>query len=375
MSFKLHQVSVSTMVPYRGNLRSLKLAWFVAILTFVTVNGIASLECYAQAQGNSLRVLTDDTEALQSRIDLIQRAEKTIDVAYYTVNTDEVPVALLELLRQASVRGVRVRILVDGLISRVPANFEKYLRGFGVQFRVYHRPFQGHPKWLNRRLHSKLIVVDDSVAIIGSRNLENDYYQFNYDRNFVDVDALVTGAVAKCAQAYFDWLWCTPDVSRAPDRDSLGLDVLRYLPTGRIDWNSDWRHAQRPADYQRMLDRSLELVTSRCKVRLNSGRDWMADALHGVDVDLLHDCLTDKSKRIVRQRIIQMMDSAQCSLLIESPYPAFDRPIRQAISRARSRGVQVTLLANSLRSTDQVNVYAAYQNQKRGLLKGRRAAA
>ncbi len=355
------------MVPYRDNRRWIKLGWFVGILTFVTVNGIASPTCYAQ--DNRLRILTDDAEALQARIDLIQRAENSIDVAYYSVDTDQVPVALLELLRQASVRGVRVRILVDGLIFRVPAKFEKYLRRFGVNIRVYHQPHQGNLRWLNRRLHSKLIVVDDSVAIIGSRNLENEYYQFHHDRNFVDCDALVSGDVAKRAKVYFDRLWCTPDVSRAPDHDSLRFDALKYSPTDRTEWNLAWRHAKGPADYQQLLCRSLQQVTSHCNVRLNSNRDWMADSLHGVDVDLLHDCLTDKSKRIVQQRIVQLMDSARRSLLIESPYPAFDRPIRQAISRARSRGVQVTLLTNSLRSTDQVNVYAAYQNQKRGLLK------
>ena len=321
------------------------------------------------AQDSSLRVLTGKTEALQVRIDLIQRAEQTIDLAYYAIDTDEVPVAIMELLRQASVRGVRVRMLVDGLKSRLPSKFEQYLRGYGIQVRVYHPIHQGNRQWLNRRLHSKLIVVDAGAAVIGSRNLENEYYEFDEGRNFVDCDAFVAGEIARQSQAYFNWLWDSPDVTPAPQRDSLGLDILNYRPYGRTAWKKTWRDAEEPADYQRLLDQALERVFCRFGLQSDSERDWMADALHGVSMRLLHDCATDKSEDRVQRGIVRMMDDAKCSLLIESPYPAFDRPIRSAISRARQRGVCVTILTNSLESTDHVNVYAAYQNQKRSLLR------
>ena len=67
--------------------------------------------------------------------------------------------------------------------------------------------------------------------------------------------------------------------------------------------------------------------------------------------------------------IIRLIDSARCSLVIESPYPAFTRVLRDAIIRASDRGVRVTILTNSLESTDQLSVFAAYQNDKRRLLK------
>ncbi len=332
----------------------------------LVVSSSLTLPCDGQS---SLRVLADKSEALQVRVDLIQRAEHSIDLCYYAIDTDEVPVALLELLRKASVRGVRVRMLADGLKSRLPSKFEKYLRQFGIKVRVYHPPHRGNPKWLNRRLHSKLIVVDAAMAVIGSRNLENEYYEYEDGRNFADCDAFVAGDVARGAQAYFDWLWETPDVTPAPDRDSLGLDVLSYRPYGRTQWKKAWRDAEGPLDYQQLLSEAVCLVVQRSGVQLHSQRDWMADSLHGLDIRLLHDCSSGKSEDRVQRGIIGMMDDAQYSLFIESPYPAFDRPVRSAISRARHRGVCVTILTNSLDTTDQLNVYAAYQNQKRGLLR------
>ncbi|QEF98297.1 Major cardiolipin synthase ClsA [Stieleria maiorica] len=321
------------------------------------------------ANASSLRVLDGKRESLQARVDLIQQAQHSIDLSYYAIDTDEVPIALLELLRQASLRGVRVRILVDGLKSRLPAKFEQYLQRNRVQVRVYHPLHQGNPSWLNRRLHSKLMVVDAQRAVIGSSNLENEHFELKPGRGFVDCDAIVAGPIAQQTQAYFDWLWATPDVRPAPPRDSLGLDVLRSRPFGRSDWKNAWRDAKTDRDYQRLLDRALQHVVCQGGVHLDPQRDWIAEASHGIQMRLLHDRSSDKSEHHVNRQIVRMIDRARSSVLIESPYPAFDRSIRSAISRARARGVCVTILTNSLDTTDQLNVYAAYQNHKRGLLR------
>lgn len=198
------------------------------ILIAVAIVLITSVACMANP--SRLHLLDGPREALQARFDLIQQAQHTIDVAYYAIDTDEVPIAIIELLRQASLRGVRVRILVDGFKSRIPSRLEKYLRRFAIQMRVYHLPGQKHPEWLNRRLHSKLMVFDGKIAIIGSRNLENEYYEFGFERKFADCDALVAGGIAEQTQAYFDWLWSCPDVQPASDRDLLVLDLLKFRP-------------------------------------------------------------------------------------------------------------------------------------------------
>ncbi len=323
------------------------------------------------AHADGVRYLNSNRDAFQARVDLIEQATTQISLAYYAVDTDEVPTALIELLRQASLRGVDVRILVDGLISQLPSNFERYLRDAGIRMRVYHRPHEGNPRWLNKRLHNKMLMVDCQHLIIGSRNLEDQHFGVveDCDDSFVDCDAYLCGHIACQAQAYFDRIWSSQDVQSAPDRDSLGLDILNYRPIGRTPWSEEWRDARGPIEYQQLLDQSISRAACRLNAEFQTGRDWSSETVPIENVRLLHDCRTDKSCQHMQRQIIELMDSARCSLVIESPYPAFTDAIRDAILSALDRGVHVTMLTNSLKSTDQLGVYAAYQNNKRRLLR------
>ncbi len=323
-----------------------------------------------QARASSLRILNDNREALQARIDLIQQARHTIDLAYFEVDTSEVPIAVLELLRQASQRGVSVRLLVDGLRRGLPVRLVHYLNCNGIQVRFFHQPPEGGLRCLNRRLHSKLIVVDATRAIVGSRNLEDRYFGCAERRNFVDCDALVTGEVGARVESYFDWLWNLPDVKRDCGQEKLlDLQRLSYRPQGDPAWKDCWRRADSAADFQGLLDQSVQRVTCRSGVQLESAQDWMTGAVGDLQIGLLHDCRADKSERHFQQHIVQMLDHAACSILIVTPYPSFAHQTRAAISRAAGRGVSITIVTNSLRSCDQLCVYAAYQNQKRQLLR------
>jgi putative cardiolipin synthase len=320
------------------------------------------------AHANGIRILQDDREAFQARTDLIQQASTQICLAYFAVDKSEAPIALMELLRQASQRGVVVRLLVDDLFSRLPSEFECFLRNSGVQMRVYHRLKRGHPKWFSRRLHDKLMIVDSHHLIIGSRNLRNDHFGMA-DKNYIDCDAYLFGDIAGQSQTYFDWLWSSADVRAPSDTNPIGLDVLRYRPTGKDCWSEAWRQADRPSQYQSLLDESVRRVVCRLGVQLDSGNDWSAGATQPIKARLLHDCRTDKSDQQMHRGIVKLIDSACSSLLIESPYPAFSKQTRAAVTRASDRGVRVSILTNSLKSTDRLSVFAAYQNDKRRLLK------
>ena len=320
------------------------------------------------ADANGIRILQDNHEAFQARVDLIQQASTEICVACYVVDTGEVPIAVLELLRQASQRGVKVRLLVDGLMSRLPTAFERYLCLHGVQTRVYHGTRHGKPMWLNRRLHDKLLIVDSHHLIIGSRNLRNDHFGLDKD-NYIDCDAYLFGEIANESQAYFDRLWSSTDVQAPTDRDSMGLDVLSFRPKKKACWAEAWRAANCPSHYQSLLDQSIDRMVCRLGVQLDTGNDWSAGAMHPAETRLLHDCRSDKPSLQMQNGIVSLINSARSSLVIESPYPAFTKRVRDAITRASDRGVRVSILTNSLKTSDQLSVFAAYQNDKRRLLK------
>lgn len=343
------------------NVRAIAMtATMLSIMTWVPAN---------VAEASSFRVLDSHSIAMQARIDMIQRAECSIDLAYYGVDTGEVPVAILELLRQASQRGVRVRLVVDGFYSKIPAGLREHLERFGIQIRDYHVNNRLDPTWINQRIHSKLIVVDSTTAIVGSRNLQNEHFGLGEKRNFVDCDALVTGEVAALGQSYFQWLWKLPDVEPTWHGFPICLKMCKIRPTGNSEWNRAWRRARSPQDYQRLLSQSVQRVTCRLGVKLDSDCDLLADSVHGMQIRLLTDCLADKSTGRFQREVVRMIDCAQQCVNIESPYPAFHPRVRSAISRARRRGVHVTILTNSLESTNVLASYAAYQNQKRSLLR------
>lgn len=316
---------------------------------------------------DGVRILQDDREAFQARIDLIQQASSEICVACFSVDTSEAPMALMELLRQASQRGIHVRLLLDDLASQLPADFEAFLRNSGVQLRVYHRVRSDKPIAFNRRLHDKLLIVDGHHLVMGSRNLRNKHYGLAAE-NFIDCDAYLHGDIAAEAQCYFDWLWCSAEVQPAPPSDALFLKALRYRPRKENAWSKAWRQACCPSQYQRLLDKSVTRTVCQLGVQLDSGTDWSAGITHPVEACLLHDRRLDKSCRQMQRGIIRLVDAARTSLVIETPYPAFDHKMRDAIIRASCRGVRVTIITNSLKSTDRLAVYAAYQNDKRRLL-------
>ena len=66
------------------------------------------------ARADVYRLLDDDQQAAQARVDLFQQAKNEIDALYFLARNDRVTLAALALLRDAHRRGVNnVRLIVD----------------------------------------------------------------------------------------------------------------------------------------------------------------------------------------------------------------------------------------------------------------------
>lgn len=336
-------------------------AWGVAIAL-----GMVALA--PAARGDVFRVLAEDRQAIQARVDLIQQAQHEVSVVYYAMDTGRVSASMFALLRDAARRGVRVRLLVDGLKARVASDLEEFLICEGVELRHYHPPRLLRPSWLNRRLHDKLLIVDGQHLIVGSRNLKDEHFGLDCV-NYVDCDAYVRGEIAAHAKRYFERLWHSPDVQEVDRRGSLTYDVLRSRPRGSDPWARAWRDARTPADHRRLLDASLAALVSCHGIDLDSGYDWGAGWPDDVLIEPLHDAGPAKCELAIQQSMRRLIDSARHTLWIETPYPVFTDVMLEGILAARCRGVRIVLLTNSLSSTDRVTTYAAFQNIKGRLLR------
>jgi putative cardiolipin synthase len=176
---------------------------FSLLLTFV----------YGQEDKHFVRVLYEPKDALQCRVDLIRQAKKEILLSYFIIVDDLSGSVVLNLLAEASKRGVVVRILLDKNGSRISAPMKALLNKNGVEL---HR-FDLKNKAVERiyhGLHEKMLITDGEFLIVGGRNIQDPYYGMSKKYNLVDYDLLTNAdSVLYEARLHFYSLWADEKLS------------------------------------------------------------------------------------------------------------------------------------------------------------------
>jgi putative cardiolipin synthase len=295
-----------------------------------------------EVRADVFRVLDDPREAMQARVDLIQQAEREIHALYFLTRNDRISLTALALLRDARRRGVgSVRLIVDAGSHRIPKAVLAHLRDEGVEVRVYHPFTLRHPRWMLRRMHEKVVVVDGERYIAGGRNLAESYFGMAAKKNYVDRDVYVEGPSAADADRHFARLWSS-----------------RHVASLRVHVTSAEKQ-----EAARVLDAAL------CDrfVVLNTGKDWSEGQRDFEHVRFLHDPLVSGDGARVGERLAKIIDGAQTSIVIESPYLVPSRSLRELLEKKLKEGVYVQVVTNSLRSTDGVLPQAGYLKYRRRL--------
>lgn len=307
-----------------------------AIVVFVAVT--------ATAHADVVQILDDPREAMQARVDVIQQASGKIGLLYFLARNDRITLSVLALLRDAKRREVSdVRVIVDGNFHRIPKAVLAHLRDEGVQVRVYHPLHLRHPSWLLRRMHEKVIVADSARYITGGRNLGEAYFGLAKKKNFVDRDVYVDGASAADADRHFETLWSSDHVAELRVRVSES-------------------EKQRAADH---LGSVLDELVRDGFIELDTRRNWSLDQSgNRSDAGAVRFLHAD-----VGVRLEEVLDAAEHSIVIESPYFVPTKSMRLLLEKKRAQGVSVLVLTNSLRSTDGLLPQAAYLKYRRGLVR------
>ena len=157
--------------------------------------------------------------ALQLRSVLADEAQRSIDLQTYLYNDDDGGIVLMDRLRAAAERGVRVRLLIDDNGLRTDDCLALLLDALThAEVRVFN-PFRLRPRWtrplqlpfdfrrLNHRMHNKLFVADGAATIVGGRNVGGSYFEAHEAANFTDHDVLLLGPIAADAQRCFEQYW------------------------------------------------------------------------------------------------------------------------------------------------------------------------
>ena len=336
-----------------------------------------------QRQGQSgFRLLTLSTNALLSRIALIDHAAHSLDLQYYIYHNDATGRLVTQHLLSAADRGVRVRLLLDHL--KIAPKEAALLEVLDAHERVevrFFNPFSTRSpgalsiatemmmegRRLNRRMHNKLLVEDNVVAILGGRNIGDDYFDASSDLRFRDLDLVAIGPVVPAASASFDQYW-NAEFSYPLKAFKARHATAAEIEAARQELTRDVR-AFEQSDYAKEVSEDLPDGPSAAR-----RGDWfwgpaelVADKPEKVEADTKED----HARRIrIGPRLKTVMDEAQHELLLISPYFIPGDRGTAYFTALEQRGVQVKVLTNSLASTDEPLVHAAYVHYRKDLLAG-----
>jgi putative cardiolipin synthase len=344
-----------------------------------TALGRALGEQLAGHEGESGFYLLDTgMEALSIRAGLAENAQHSLDLQYYIVRDDATAQLLLYRVLRAARRGVRVRLLIDDLYSG-GKNFDLAIFAAqpNIEVRVFN-PFRnrgtpglmrmleffGDAARLNRRMHNKLWIADNAAAIVGGRNLGDEYFDAHGEINFSDLDVLSAGPVVRDISRSFDdyWNseWAVPvqAFSTTPPDPKQVAGFGHALET-RLERFRDTDYARELREVRlgpRLLAEQLPLTPAH------------AIALYDEPTKISAVSGTESSSRIFPSRIRPIVETARHEVIMISPYfiPS-EQGIAILCALAR-RGVHVRILTNSLASTDVPVVHAGYARVRGRLL-------
>jgi phosphatidylserine/phosphatidylglycerophosphate/cardiolipin synthase-like enzyme len=323
----------------------------------------------ASAGADLVRILHGDGEAAQARVDLLQQARQEINLAYYLVGDDDIPLVVLALLRDAARQGIAVRLLIDGHDANnlVPRALAAHLLREGVQIKEFHPRVVLRSSWTKNRMHDKLLIVDGEHLITGGRNLKNEYFGLDC-RNFVDRDVYLRGCAAAAAECYFMARWNSEDVCpvRLSGRQNRHIPEQQSHPdlNDACDENAICRAGL-------LLDEARRSAEECHLVRFHTGYDWSADARQVACVRFLHDLPGVKKSQQdgIASDMLELLSGARCSLVLETPYMALTSEMNRLLTELRCRGVSVTILTNSFETNDHHSAQSIYENHKRWYLR------
>jgi putative cardiolipin synthase len=307
--------------------------------------------------------------AFTDRIAMTALAEKSLDLQYYIWEADTTGRILSLRLVDAADRGVRVRVLIDdnniagrdSPIAALDAHPNIEVRIFnpfshrGSRLFGYLTDFNR----LNHRMHNKVIIADNALAIVGGRNIGNHYFGVHTDANFRDLDIAAAGPIVRDLSLVFDHFWngqWSYPISTLAHRTHSTADLRNTLASVQALIQED--------EYPYPLNQDVAQLTGQ----MGEVRDSFVWGRGQVIWDDPGAMQNGEGASIIHEKLYEKFKTLEKELLIESAYfVAMDRGV-QAAHKLQERGVKVRILTNSLASNDVVAAHAGYAKYRKALI-------
>ena len=323
---------------------------------------------------SGFHLLGQGKEAFLARAALIHYAERSIDVQYFHFHDDLVGHLFAEQLVKAAERGVRVRMLLDDMdlegrdknISIMSAYPNIEMRIFNPFDRKRGRKTQFLTRFgsVTRRMHNKSFTVDGQVAIVGGRNIGNEYFQADPTNAFADLDVMVIGPAVQEVLTAFDRYW-NSDLAYPVSVLIEGEPTAAEIKKAREELKSHIEDQETSIYVQMLRETDLFKKIQEDTVFFKWGE---AELIYDLPEKVLHDF--DKTEYHLIPKLKPYIESLTEELIIITPYFVPGQLGTAFLLELVERGVRVRILTNSLASTDVPAVHAGYSDYRIKLLEG-----
>jgi putative cardiolipin synthase len=328
---------------------------------------------------SGFHMLIAGIDGLSARVEMIDAAQRSLDLQSYIFRADQSGSRIAQALARAADRGVRIRVLIDDA-ETVPGD-ERILAlaahpGIDVRifnplrYRGHNRALRGAEFLFNKgrldyRMHNKLMVADNAVAIIGGRNIGDQYFQIDPASQFGDDDVVVAGPIVRQLSEVFDQFWNSPPAIPAPAIDAKHTSAAALAAYVALLGTERQR-----------LNAALPEATAGAPERPFSNIVADRTPLIWAPMQLVYDSPDKKAVdqgnapgRLIYRAVLDQARKVTTQLLIVTPY-FIPSPEELAVLEAdRGRDVQVRVLTNALEAAPNLEAHSGYMHHRVQLLR------
>jgi cardiolipin synthase C len=321
---------------------------------------------------SGLHPLADARDAFAARLVLADAAQRTLDVQYFVWNEDVVGRFLVERLFRAADRGVRVRLLLDDVGTIPPDSVLLTIDSHpNIEVRMFNPVGMRAVRMLgilsdfariNRRMHNKSFTADGQVAIVGGRNIGDEYFGANTSANFADLDLAVVGPVVTEVTEAFELYWThrtAVPVSTFSRRrvtpEEFAAKRAALIAHYQTAEQSEYADTVRNSEFASQLQNSA-LTFFWCQATIV--RDHPDKVLTS----------TAKTDTHLAPQLREVVAKTQSELFLVTPYFVPGKNGVALLAGVRQRGSRVVVITNSLACTNKATVHSGYQRYRKALV-------
>lgn len=318
---------------------------------------------------SGFRLISNGVACFRARTEMAALAERTLDVQYFAIESDNTGRLFIESLLDAADRGVRVRILLDDsrAVGR-DAEIGALTAHPNIELRVFNpfsyrgplefmrvAEFALNERRLTYRMHNKLFIVDNELALTGGRNIGDAYFAASQAMEFGDYDLLIAGGMVRQLSRSFDAFWNSPLaiplqnlVVFKPTKERLDAyrESLRSH-RAKMEGSTYTRPVSEGGPVANIFSGKRPLVWARAEAIYDSPDKAKVES-------------GEKDGKLLRDRLERAAEATRSELLLASPYLVPGEEGMRLLTGLRARDVRVRVLTNSLQSTDAPITFAAY---------------